>query len=138
MLRRQLIQNSLPFHKRRFPFAVMLTALIAMSSCTKETPQPPLPPGTPVSGDVATGDILNVVYLPKGEGDPHVMAINDTGESITYRSAVPPGDYTVYAYITGARAKVSEVTVGQEEVRVDIPQKLEWEEARDEIAGAPE
>ena len=126
------------FNKRYLFLAIGAVGLTVLSSCGDPgRPEPPLPPGTPVSGNVATADILNVVYWPQGEGDPHVIAVKDTGESITYRSAVPPGDYTVYAYITGARAKIGEVTVGEDEAHVDIPDALEWEEARDEISGAP-
>ena len=123
---------------RCLAFALVAAGLAVLCSCQgQERPEPPLQPGTPVSGNVATADLLNIVYWPKDDGKPYAMPIRDTGKTITYRSAVPPGDYTVYAYITGARAKIGEVTVGQEEVHFDIPDGFKWEEAKDDISDAP-
>ena len=109
--------------------------LSGLAGCSQE-PDIELPDGTKVSGTLANGDVLNVVYWPIDESqEPHVFPVRDDHVSFTYISAVPPGKYTVYAYISGARAKVADVTVGEEPVVLDIPESLEWQEARDKISG---
>ncbi|QDV53303.1 hypothetical protein [Gimesia fumaroli] len=122
----------------RFVFTLLLSVLVlvvGLSACSQE-PDIELPDGTRVSGTLTNGDILNVVYWPKQEdAEPHVFPVRDDHVSFTYLSAVPPGDYTVYAYISGARAEVADVTVGEEPVVLDIPESLEWQEARDQISG---
>ena len=109
--------------------------LLSGAACSQE-PDVELPEGTKVSGTLTNGDILNVVYWPKAEETkPHVFPVRDDHVTFSYISAVPPGEYTVYAYISGARAKVADVTVAEEPVVLDIPESLEWEEARDQISG---
>ncbi len=95
----------------------------------------PLPPGTPVSGVVKNMTVRSVVYLPLGKKEGVAMEVVEQGKNLGYRWAVPPGEYDVYAYITGARAHVGKVTVGKDPVTVDVPDNLQWKEALDPYAG---
>ncbi|QDT45235.1 hypothetical protein Pan241w_53540 [Gimesia alba] len=125
----------LQLQKVCFRLLIGFSLLSGLTACSQE-PDIELPEGTKVSGTLANGDVLNVVYWPKDESqEPHVFPVRDDHVSFTYISAVPPGEYTVYAYISGARAKVADVTVGEEPVVLDIPESLEWQEARDKISG---
>ncbi|QDU08268.1 hypothetical protein [Gimesia aquarii] len=122
-------------HNILFRVMFVSCALIVFTACSRQ-PEVVLPEGTKVSGKLANGDVLNVVYWPsKEEEEPHVMPVRDDHVSFTYVSAVPPGEYVVYAYITGARSKIAEVTVGENPVVLDIPEDLKWEEVRDQISG---
>lgn len=119
-----------------FARLLLVNCLLAGLAACSQQPEIELPEGTKVSGTLASGDVLNVVYWPVDESqEPHVLPVRDDHVSFTYISAVPPGDYIVYAYISGARAQVAEVTVGEEPVVLDIPESLEWQEARDKISG---
>jgi len=111
------------------PLAVLSLSLCLTVGCDSGPKEPPLPEGTEVNGTLENGDILNVAYVPAGEeGEPILIPVIDDHTKFYYRSAVPPGDYAVYAYITGARAKVQDVTVADETVTIDIPESLDWEE----------
>lgn len=120
------------------PLAVLSLSLCLAMGCDSGPKEPPLPEGTEVNGTVANGDILNVAYVPAGEEEsPILIPIIDDHTKFYYRSAVPPGDYAVYAHITGARAKVQDVTVAEETVTIDIPESLEWEEANPTSVNGP-
>ncbi len=113
---------------------IVLATAIYCGGCKADDPHP-LPPGTEVSGKVQNSLVRLVVYIPQGKQTGEAIEVVDTGKEIAYRWAVPPGEYDVYAYITGARAHVAKVTVGQKPIVVDIPENLAWKEALDAHAG---
>ena len=92
------------------------------------------PPGTPVSGKLELMGITHVVFVPAGGGSPHECPANPDGDA--YDWTVPPGEYEVYAYVTGSRAKVKNVTVGDKPLVLDIPSDLKWEDVKDQFAGS--
>ncbi len=113
---------------------LLAVSLAAWLGCGAKNERP-LPPGTPVSGAVKNMTVRNVVYLPVGKKEGVAMEVVESKEGLKYRSAVPPGEYEVYAYITGARALVGKATVGNDPVTMDIPDTLQWKEALDPYAG---
>lgn len=113
---------------------IVLVATLCCWGCKADDPHP-LPPGTEVSGKVQNSMVRLVVYIPQGKQTGEAIEVADTGKETAYRWAVSPGEYDVYAYITGARAHVAKVTVGQEPIVVDVPDNLAWKEALDVHAG---
>lgn len=113
---------------------LLAVAVVVCSGCEAKNERP-IPPGTPVSGAVKNITVRNVVYLPPGKNEGVAMEVLESKEGLKYKWAVPPGEYEVYAYITGARALVGKVTVGSDPVTMDIPDSLPWKEVHDAYAG---
>lgn len=113
---------------------LLAVTLAAWLGCGAKNERP-LPPGTPVSGAVKNVTVRNVVYLPVGKSEGVAMEVLETTDGLKYRWAVPPGEYEVYAYITGARALVGKVTVGNDPATLDVPSELQWKEVFDAYAG---